>query len=644
MNRVSWRQNLKSTTREVGALLYGLSLLVLVSCTRVLVLGDDLGLRDTADAGLGAVRTVTSVVPQVVTFVESTPLDVDARLMAFVGDGRLTVAVDSAPSFVASTRVEGPTALALTSEPTAVVWVATARGIETFQATAPGVLTAGQTFSLPFWSNRLRRLSTSTVVTWGADQLAILRLGSPPRLAGPFDGELFDVLQVNAGLSMPDGGRNGDEVLVALTARGALAALASSPSAWQPVALEKSSSLIVQRLDIFEASGRALGLEQSSGLLLQGTFAPPPDRRFTWLMTAAGDALQLTSKGAQPCAQVEALTVGPSASDWRLFCRAADGGLAVATTALTHEPLERELTAVSRDGLMVAGSGRAFRAIDPLDWLPVTPPFERVVSLFGRATRPILTTEAFDAGLPIGPAVCASRGTPWLWCSPGQDVGVRVHAKADWAIASGLTVYDLDSGKKTMRLGSAVADVTAAIAIDGSLFVAQNRDIAQGPEFSPLVSLPVGPITALTGRSPRDLFAVAGGLVFAVTSNDEGRWSWERLETDQAVTVWNEGSRARVLRRDGSVRVLPTGVEVVGPTSEQFVAAEAYCGQTFAVSTTGLFRLVVSGDKGRWERVVLADVPPSAFGQAKLLAEENSLFVQLPGAAPRLVSNFGCAP
>ncbi|MDX2010285.1 MAG: hypothetical protein SFW67_08850 [Myxococcaceae bacterium] len=91
------------------------------------------------------------------------------------------------------------------------------------------------------------------------------------------------------------------------------------------------------------------------------------------------------------------------------------------------------------------------------------------------------------------------------------------------------------------------------------------------------------------------------------------------------------------------MRLLPAGEQVVAPTSERFFTAESFCGQTFALSTTGLARLVVTSTGAAWELVDLGDVSSARFSEGRLLAEENSLLVLLPGVTPRLVEAFACA-
>jgi hypothetical protein len=111
-----------------------------------------------------------------------------------------------------------------------------------------------------------------------------------------------------------------------------------------------------------------------------------------------------------------------------------------------------------------------------------------------------------------------------------------------------------------------------------------------------------------------ELFAVAGGLGFSVVK--DGRWSVSPLEVTDVLHGWSDGPRGRVLLRAGPVRLVATAQEVVAPAAECFRPAESFCGQTFALSTTGLFRLDITTPD--------ATVSTSRHGPCFLKAHESA--------------------
>lgn len=627
-------------SRKSASLVLVLALMGL-SCSRLLVLGEELGLEPTGSGG--RVREVSSFVPASVEFVTSAPLNGGATVLAFAGDGGLTVVLDGPAPTVTRATVGGARGLAATSHPAPTVWVATARGLELFRVASEGELVAEGPVPVPFRVDHLRRLSASTVAAWDATRLAVVQRDAGLFVSAPFAGELFDVARFEAGLSFPDGGRDGDEALVAFTSEGALATPVERPGRWHPVSFEKSGVVVLRRLAMESSTGRVIGLMHApnQGYVVLGAVGLAPNRDQTWLATPTGEVVQFGTSARPPCARIEALRAGPGLNDRVLFCRVPDGGLAETSASEVVEPLDPGLTTVSDDGRLLAGPGRAAWFDGRGALVPLTPDFDRVRALFGRASQPVLVIGGVDAGLPTRQVVCATRKTPWLWCEEGGSAAMRVHGRPEWAVDSSVSGWDLDTGAPTSRVTEGVAGLTAVAFLNDTLVAGAGRELLRGVPWGSVTTLPVGPITGLAARSSDELFAVAGGQVFSVVK--DGGWSVSPLEVTEVLHVWSDGPRGRVLLRDGSVRLFPTGQEVVAPTAERFRTAESFCGQTFALSTTGLFRLDVATPDATWERMDLGPVPSSAFTEARLLAEENSLFVLLPGTTPRLVEGFGCA-
>lgn len=83
----------------------------------------------------------------------------------------------------------------------------------------------------------------------------------------------------------------------------------------------------------------------------------------------------------------------------------------------------------------------------------------------------------------------------------------------------------------------------------------------------------------------------------------------------------------------------------LSPGASSVVAVAAYCGQTFALATDGLYRLRAGATTlATWERIDLLGAQASTFPKGRLVTEENSLLLLLSDGQSRMISNFACLP
>ncbi len=590
------------------------------------------------DAGSARAAVMDSVVPIDVAFVEAVELDGGATLFAFLSDGGLTVALEDTVRSVERVSLdEDPRGLALSLEPVLSIWVSTASGLSTFRRINGGVRRVSTT-PLSFPATHLRHLTGSSIAAWGASTLSVHH-GDGGHFVSSFDAGVRDVLRVPAGLAQPDGGVSGSDSVLLMTDCCLLAAPGDRPLEWRRVSLDKASAITPAKLVWLPESRRLVGVSnENPPALVQGGFVSPEGA--TSMLRTETEVLVLNAKGFQPCERVEAI-MGASASSWRLFCRELDGGLTVTETVDQPVPVDRTLRLLSSDARVLAGPGSALRARADDTWRWVTPSFRALNSLFGRASQPVIVTTGSDAGLVVLPATCATHGTSWLWCEPGGEPQTRVRGRANWAIASQVRAFDLETGRVTAVVADAGLGVSTAVWSNDVVIASSDSALWVGAER--LNVAPGGAPSSLAASSPRELFIVSDGGVSVLTREDGG-WAVSRLETGPASAVWTDGARGRVVLRDGSVRLLPSGVEAVRATNQTFLEVEAFCGRTFALTTTGVVQLVVDDAGSRWTALDLGDGPLGTFSQAHLLSEENALLVVFSDAAPRLVRSFDCLP
>jgi hypothetical protein len=294
---------------------------------------------------------------------------------------------------------------------------------------------------------------------------------------------------------------------------------------------------------------------------------------------------------------------------------------------------------------------------------------------------------------------CARGGTPWFWCRQTEGTGltgVRINGRPDWQLfdlhslnsSNGFppyAVFGVDAARAEPNvfvgasriefgaLGPAAAVTTgdggtqlvlgaadrlfwadASKTRDPSQYV---NDVRTSSDFRfALTPQPGGSITsvapmavdAVNGPSFAEGFLISSGRVYRYTADNEVVWRAEEftIGSAEAIAVWVDGRRGRVVFRDGTVYALPSRVrlsDALSAGASSVLSVESFCGQTFALTAAGLHRLVGDGARvATWERVELGVA--ADFSVGKLLAEENSLLVMLPDGKSRLLSGFDCAP
>jgi hypothetical protein len=356
------------------------------------------------------------------------------------------------------------------------------------------------------------------------------------------------------------------------------------------------------------------------------------------------------------------------------------------------------------DQLVHAGRGAALVGTDT--GLPLVPlgPSEGVDRLLGKASAPeVLTTLSVAdptqcaqgiqefCQTSTAPAACATGNTPWLWChGPLADVPLyRVMGQPDMQLRD-LHVYGSPAPFAVFRTDPANPDVYSTTIVansainfgvvgatatartaDGGLqmFVGAADHLYWGDLSGPdspspdglanpsafhfaVVPQPGATITSVAALEGGTHFAegylVASGRVHHFVADNAVVWAseLESISTAEAVSVWVDGRRGRVAFRDGSVFGLPSRVPLsvpVSPGASSVIALESTCGQTFALTTAGLFVLRTSAAPlATWVRIELG-VPDAALLQGQLIAEETGLYVSLPGNNARRLSGFTCA-
>ncbi|MBL9038255.1 MAG: hypothetical protein JNG84_07075 [Archangium sp.] len=168
---------------------------------------------------------------------------------------------------------------------------------------------------------------------------------------------------------------------------------------------------------------------------------------------------------------------------------------------------------------------------------------------------------------------------------------------------------------------------------------------------SPITSMVVLPPDPEPSRLARyvEAWLIAAGRVFRVAADDAIVWRTTESVTEpkEAAEVWSEGRRVRLGYRDGTVYTLPSRVKAAAAITEGTSVVldyEGVCNQSFALTTTGLKRLVVDRDNGvgRWEPVALASMSDPGLTGAKLWASDDALYVFFARGIVERVSGFSC--
>jgi hypothetical protein len=148
-------------------------------------------------------------------------------------------------------------------------------------------------------------------------------------------------------------------------------------------------------------------------------------------------------------------------------------------------------------------------------------------------------------------------------------------------------------------------------------------------------------------------FVLTPETAFQVRATSLATWRTTELTLPlgDPLALWQDGARARIGYRDGSVYTLPSRVRVAPPLGEPVFAFAVVCGQPFALSSSGLSRLELAPGavEGSWkpEAAALLEelLPPHPDkglkgGLLRAHLGELQLFTRYGGA---LVLNTTCA-
>lgn len=218
-----------------------------------------------------------------------------------------------------------------------------------------------------------------------------------------------------------------------------------------------------------------------------------------------------------------------------------------------------------------------------------------------------------------------------------------------------------DGGAATvLSSGDALFAADVSKVPDGGALVQSLDEINAAPHLKfAATPLPRGTITSLTalpaGGQPESSFAlgyvVANGRVFRFKADNPVVFRTDEvpIEPAEAVSVWRDGSKARVGYRSGTVYGLPSRVKLAPAIGKGAAALEftQACGRTYALTDTGLFALEVAAGQttGNWVQVPLAsDDAGVSLSSAKVHSDGRSLAVFRERGLAELVSATACPP
>lgn len=606
----------------------------------------------------------------------------------------------------------GARAVSITGGATPLIWAAIPGGLVAWEFRPPSQLVQVATVSLPFTPRHLRLLDHTNVAAFDATHLAVrfgdggLIQSTPAATTG-----ITDVTMMPASILPADGGAAGPETMVVLllSASGSFASPWPGSGNWQRIALEKSGDILLERVGFLPDQNGAIGYgfvpsQQNRPQVVTLAFTAGNDLGYARLTQSPGKALVATAATMDPRCTGEVLALtggaadGGSPEDWKLFCR-ADGGVDLDTGTLSptdppiHLPPGFALSEDNPRELIRAGQRQAWLIENNGSPVPLVPT-QSADRFIGTASAPYLVTAARprDAtGLEVAAAECARGHTPWLWCRGPSAVqpGTRVTGRPDWSVVDSNPVFGLNAPPFVLlsfdlhqvdttfdflalsNLDFGPVGAAGAVGPDGGtqLVIAGDDHLywsnivpltPQAPRFhfatvpqpgTTITSLaPVPADPANVGARFAEGYLIASGRMYRYAADNEVVWRAQELVIGgaEALQVWADGRRGRVIFRDGAVYGLPSRVQLAAPISPgatSVIAVEAYCGQTFALATDGLYRLRAGGAAlATWDRLDLLGATPSTFPRGRLIGGENSLLVMLPEGQSRVLSGFGCLP
>ncbi len=135
-------------------------------------------------------------------------------------------------------------------------------------------------------------------------------------------------------------------------------------------------------------------------------------------------------------------------------------------------------------------------------------------------------------------------------------------------------------------------------------------------------------------------FVLTENRVFALTAESEQRWTVRALDVIDGEwrEVWADHDRGRLGYADGRVYALPSGVQIGSALSGGATDFHQFCGRSWALNETGLYRLDVNPDGGTGVWVEQGGVlPPGPRWQKMYGAADGDLWLlALDGTAKQV--------
>ncbi len=327
--------------------------------------------------------------------------------------------------------------------------------------------------------------------------------------------------------------------------------------------------------------------------------------------------------------------------------------------------------------------------LDELSALPTVP--DRI---FGNSTVPVVTIDAPLGGAnavcrfapPLGmvctrtnlPIVAVSRASPELVLTDFGSVEsllppllvvrldetsrfdrARIPAQRDDGFGPPYTLAARNDGDAGLVLASSndtllfaqvgLGPLAATLDTRADFTALPRLTYATVPQSrAPITSSVLLPRTDAGVQPFAEAYVVAAGRVYRVLADNAVVWRADEVlpVTAEAISVWSDGPRVRVSFRDGTVFSLPSRLQVAPPITagaSTVVDLADACGQSFALTGSGLFRLESAGEpQGRWTEVRLPVLTDEALRSGRLFADARGLLVFLPEGRVLRVEGFSC--
>jgi hypothetical protein len=200
---------------------------------------------------------------------------------------------------------------------------------------------------------------------------------------------------------------------------------------------------------------------------------------------------------------------------------------------------------------------------------------------------------------------------------------------------------------------------TLVVAFDDKLLSAELGDagvpslaVRLAPDvFRPILSLAaLAPSRGVDGGDPPAAagYALTAGGLFRFTAETAQRWRTDALPVPYgAIALFNDDVAGRLGYPDGTILSLPSRLTLSAPLGDAGAVQqyEQLCGQPFALTASGLYRLQPASDGGtaQWSSVDLSSVGDRDFSNARLDSDGQGLLVSMGhGAVARLSAPLSC--